>query len=217
MSEPAACPLCAHPGLRPIATVGGTEFRACTQCALHMRDPQAWPERQAERAHYALHDNQPDDAGYRRFLQPLFDALVARLPSAAHGLDFGCGNGSALAAMLREAGHRVALYDPLFQPDATALAQRYAFVTASEVLEHLHRPLDTLTVLDSLLEADGWLGVMTGTPPTTVEAFQRWHYLRDPTHVLFYPPETMEWIGAHFGWRVEMPAPNVTLFRKAAP
>ena len=31
----------------------------------------------------------------------------------------GCGPGPALAEMLREAGHTVATYDPLFAPDLT--------------------------------------------------------------------------------------------------
>lgn len=214
MSEALVCPLCAHHRPVHVARVQTTDFWACTRCALHFRDPSAWPDREAERAHYQLHDNRPDDPGYRRFLQPLFDALTERIPTASRGLDFGCGDGPALAAMLREAGHEVAVYDPLFQADPACLRHRYAFITASEVFEHLHRPAETLALLDGLLEANGWLGVMTGTPPVGAEAFAQWHYLRDPTHVLFYPHRTMAWIATRFGWRVDMPARNVTLFHK---
>ena len=63
-----------------------------------------------------------NDAGYRRFLSKLADPLMARLAPGARGLDYGCGPGPALAAMLREAGHEVALYDPFFAPDPAPLS-----------------------------------------------------------------------------------------------
>ncbi|MBY8964634.1 class I SAM-dependent methyltransferase [Algiphilus sp. NNCM1] len=214
MSEDSACPLCGQAAMRHLSCVRGVDFGQCDHCGLVQRDPAQWPDARSERAYYQLHRNQPDDPGYRRFLQPLFDALQPRLPAAAQGLDFGCGEGPALAEMLREAGHEVALYDPLFQPDSRCLDRRYDFVTASEVFEHLHRPPETLLQLDRLLRPGGWLGIMTGTPPAATEDLAHWHYLRDPTHVLFYPHRTMAWIAKHRGWHVEMPAHNVTLFHK---
>jgi taurine dioxygenase len=48
--------------------------------------------------------------------------------------------GPALAAMLREAGHEVALYDPFFAPDPAPLAAIYDFVTCTETAEHFHDP-----------------------------------------------------------------------------
>ena len=45
----------------------------------------------------------------------------------------------ALAAMLTEAGHRMALYDPFFAPDPAPLAV-YDFVTCTEAAEHFHHP-----------------------------------------------------------------------------
>lgn len=214
MSEDSACPLCGQAAVRHLSRVRGVDFGQCGHCGLMQRDPAQWPDAESERAYYQLHRNAPDDPGYRRFLQPLFDALQPRLAADAHGLDFGCGNGSALAAMLREAGHAVALYDPLFAPDSACLDRRYDFITASEVFEHLHRPAEALAQLDRLLRPGGWLGVMTGTPPPAAEDLPQWHYLRDPTHVLFYPERTMAWIATRFGWRVELPARHVTLFYK---
>ncbi|MHA7834117.1 MAG: class I SAM-dependent methyltransferase [Algiphilus sp.] len=214
MSEDSACPLCGQTAMRHLCSVRGVDFEQCDHCALMQRDPVQWPDAESERAYYQLHCNHPDDPGYRRFLQPLFDALQPRLTASAQGLDFGCGNGSALAAMLTEAGHPVALYDPLFEPDSNCLDRCYDFISASEVFEHLHRPAEVIAQLDRLLRPGGWLGVMTGTPPVAVEDLAHWHYLRDPTHVLFYPPRTMAWIAARFGWRVEMPAQHVSLFYK---
>lgn len=217
MPDPDACPLCGRASPAPHHAAAGTRFHRCAGCALIFRDPAQWPDRDAEAAHYRLHRNDPHDPGYRRFLQPLFDALAPRLPAGAEGLDFGCGPGPALAAMLREAGHRVQVYDPLFADAPDTLRRRYDFVTASEVIEHLHRPAETLALLGDLLGAGGILGVMTGAPPADPEAFARWHYLRDPTHVAFYGPDTLRWIAQRHGWTLSLPARHVALFTVPAP
>lgn len=210
-----ACPLCADSPARFHARADTwLDFWRCPACALVFRDPAQWPARDAEHAHYRLHDNRPDDPGYRNFLRPLFEAMQARLPPGAEGLDFGCGPGSALAAMLEEAGHLMRLWDPLFAPDTGPLQRRYAFVTASEVVEHLHTPMAALQQLDELLADGSLLGVLTGWPPAHWRDFARWHYRRDPTHVAFYGPETLRWIAQHFGWALELPNRNVAVFAK---
>ena len=176
-------------------------------------DPGAWPDRSVEEAEYRLHVNAVDDPGYRRFLARLAEPLLARLAPGSEGLDFGCGPGPALAVMLREAGHSVALYDPLFFDDPRVLEQQYDFVSCSEVAEHFHRPAEAFEQLDGLLRPGAWLGVMTGFLDDGVD-FERWHYRRDPTHVVFYREQTFRFLAQRHGWQCELAGANVVLMRK---
>ena len=48
-----------------------------------------------------------------------------KYPLGAHGLDFGCGTGPALADMLIKEGFKVSLYDPFFYPDKDVLSKQY--------------------------------------------------------------------------------------------
>jgi SAM-dependent methyltransferase len=166
-----------------------------------------------ERAYYRHHQNDVADPDYRRFLARLAEPLLARLPVGARGLDFGCGPGPALAAMLRAAGHPMALYDPLFQPDPAVLRGPFDFITCTEVVEHLHRPAEELARLDRLLAPGGWLGIMTCFQ-TDDARFAGWHYRRDPTHVVFYRAATWRYLAAARGWHCEIPVKDVVLLRK---
>jgi 2-polyprenyl-3-methyl-5-hydroxy-6-metoxy-1,4-benzoquinol methylase len=67
--------------------------------------------------------------------------------------------------MLAEAGFEMSLYDPQFAPDRSVLTREGDFITATEVLEHLHRPAAELERLWSLLRPGGWLAVMTRRVP----------------------------------------------------
>ncbi len=169
----------------------------------------------SERAHYLTHENDPDDPRYRAFLSRLATPLLKRLSPGLSGLDYGCGPGPALAAMLREAGHSVTLYDPFFAADATVLAGRYDFITCTEVVEHFHEPAREFRQLDGLLRPGGWLAVMTMFQ-TDDARFANWHYRKDPTHVVFYREATMRTLAADLAWHCEIPAPNVALFCKPA-
>jgi hypothetical protein len=117
--------------------------------------------------------------------------------------------------MLGEAGHRVSLYDPFYQPDRAALSARYAFITATEVVEHLHRPGQELELLWSLLEPGGWLGIMTKLVIDR-EAFRHWHYKNDPTHVCFFSRTTWRRWAAGRGVRPLFEAPDVILLQRPA-
>lgn len=171
------------------------------------------PSRQVEAEEYAHHRNEPADPRYRRFLSKLVDPLASRLAPNASGLDYGSGPGPAGAAMLRERGHRVREYDPIFSPDGRALEETYDFIFCAEVVEHFHRPLREFERLHALLRPGGWLGVMTCFQ-TDDAAFASWHYRRDPTHVAFYRPRTFVTLAARFGWRCEIPAKDVALLRR---
>lgn len=176
-------------------------------------DPSQLPTRAQERAHYDLHENEVSDPRYRKFLSRLAQPLLARLSPGSHGLDYGCGPGPALAAMLREAGHSVALYDPHYAADPGALEQRYDFITCSEVVEHFHRPGDEFERLVGLLRGGGWLAIMTAFRPTGRD-FGSWHYRRDPTHVVFYQAATFQVLAGDHGLTCVLAEGDVALLRK---
>ncbi|MEX1148003.1 MAG: hypothetical protein WEB93_06450, partial [Sphingomonadales bacterium] len=112
--EPQSCPVCLAPEPSPFQSIEGRDYWRCRVCAARFLGPDHLPDRAAELAHYRHHDNRPDDPGYRRFLSKLAEPLLARLASGSAGLDYGCGPGPALAAMMTQAGHTAALYDPFF-------------------------------------------------------------------------------------------------------
>ena len=143
------------------------------------------------------------------------DPLLARLAVPSRGLDYGCGPRPALAAMLEEAGHAVALYDPFFQPEPAPLGQRYDFVTCTEAAEHFHRPAATFEQIMGLVRPGGWLALMTCFQ-TDDARFANWHYRRDPTHVVFYRETTLRHLAAAHGWSCTVPAKDVALMQAPA-
>ncbi|MBE0454738.1 MAG: class I SAM-dependent methyltransferase [Roseovarius sp.] len=193
--------------------VDAHDYWRCPDCEATFLDPVQLPNRSVEDAQYRLHRNGLNDAGYRKFLARLTSPLLERLPAGLSGLDYGCGPGPALAAMLTEAGHRVAIYDPLFFDDPKLLDDQYDFITCTEVAEHFHHPFDEFARLDAMLKPGGWLAVMTMFQ-TEDAAFARWHYRRDPTHVVFYRETTFRVIATLHHWRCEIPCVNVALLSK---
>jgi 2-polyprenyl-3-methyl-5-hydroxy-6-metoxy-1,4-benzoquinol methylase len=209
------CPVCLDSEPEHFLTVGERAYWRCRRCQARFLDRHQLPDRSTERNEYDLHVNDPDDPGYRRFLAQLVDPLLTRIAAPSRVLDYGCGPGPALAHMMTSAGHTVTLYDPLYRPDEAALAQRYDVVTCTEVVEHFHHPAAEFARLDRLLEPGGWLGIMTRFQ-TDDDRFANWHYRRDPTHVVFYRPQTFEWLGRQYGWEVTCFPPQVVMIRKGS-
>lgn len=208
------CPLCGSEDLSAFESVAERRYYECAACRLVHLDPLQRLRPDEERAAYELHENDPQDARYRAFLEGLAGPLAERLTPGARGLDYGCGPGPTLSLMLEERGFPMALYDPFFVPDRSVLQRRYDFVTCSEASEHFFSPATEFARLDALVSPGGWLGIMTSMLPAR-EAFGKWHYARDPSHVSFYARSTMHWLAARFGWTALFPRSNVVLFRKA--
>ncbi|MGI9462916.1 MAG: class I SAM-dependent methyltransferase [Aestuariivirgaceae bacterium] len=210
---PMTCPVCRASSVDHFMRVDGKDYWKCRTCEARFVDPCHRLAGADEHAHYLLHENDRDDPRYRRFLSKLCDPLLARLAQGLHGLDYGCGPGPALAAMLVEAGHHMDLYDPFFHPDRAALARTYDFITCTETAEHFHEPADEFDRLDGMLRAGGWLAVMTCLQ-TDDARFAKWHYRTDPTHVVFYREATFRIIADQRGWTCESPVKDVALMRK---
>lgn len=207
------CPLCLHADTHAFFADAWRRYNHCSQCDLVFLDPAQLPDPTEEKSQYDLHENEPDDPGYRKFLARLAAPLLEKLPAQCSGLDYGCGPGPALARILEEAGHRVALYDPMFFPAQEALKQRYDFVTCTEVVEHFHQPAQDWQRMITLLRPGGTLAVMTCWRLPDAD-FGSWHYRRDPTHVSFYSVPTLQWLADYYRLALECPERNVAVFRQ---
>lgn len=213
MTASSDCPVCRGSDVGHFLSVDNKDYWRCRTCSATFLDQAQLPDTDAERTRYEQHRNVTDDAAYREYLGRLARPLLERLPPCQSGLDFGSGPAPALALMLTENGHTVRLYDPLFLPDLSALGRVYDFITCSEVVEHFHYPADEFARLDRLLRPGGWLAVMTRFLQDEA-LFPRWHYRRDPTHVVFYKAATFDLIAGRFGWQCELPGPDVVLMHK---
>jgi hypothetical protein len=207
------CPLCQQEKVQFFLADAKRDYWRCQNCCLIYVPKSFHLHPRDEKNHYDLHQNNPNDQGYRRFLGRLFEPLVKRLAPTASGLDFGCGPGPTLSVMFAEKGHSVRLYDLYYARDMQALNQYYDFITATEVVEHLSAPGDVLNQVWSLINPGGYLGVMTKLA-LDKEAFRRWHYKNDPTHISFFSVATFNWLGQQWGAVPEFIGDDVILFRK---
>ena len=207
------CPVCPNHSIKPLITIDEKRYWKCHRCEARFLDAQHYVDARREYAHYLHHENNVDDCGYRNFLQKTVKPLLKKLKPISFGLDYGCGPGPALAAMLREAGHHVSLYDPYFHPGKQILSAKYDFITCTETTEHFHHPAEEFSRFHEMLKPGGWLAIMT-CHQTDDDKFANWHYRRDPTHVVFYRKATFVWLANHYDWSCEFPAKDVALMQK---
>jgi SAM-dependent methyltransferase len=209
----ADCPLCRAARAEPFCRDSTRAYLRCAACGLTFVPRQYHLSSDEEKSRYDLHQNSPDDEGYRAFLSRLFTPLAERVAPGSRGLDFGSGPGPTLSLMFEEAGHHMRIYDRYYAGDRSALEGSYDFITASEVVEHLRDPRGELEMLWSILAPGGWLGIMTTFVPSD-EALGDWHYLRDDTHICFYARRTFDWLAQLWSADLVIPEANVALFRK---
>lgn len=188
----------------------------CSECKLVFKNPEVFLDHAEEAARYSTHQNNEEDAGYVSFLNRLVGPLKDFLPNKFDSLDYGCGPGPTVSKLLEEVGAHAHNYDPYFFPDAHLLIpESYDVVTCTEVVEHFHRPLQSWEELVSLVKDGGLLAVMTQMilPETD---YQKWWYKNDPTHVVFYSPETMNYISKKYSLNlIFTDNKSVLIFRKS--
>jgi hypothetical protein len=216
---PDCCPLCQSAAVSDFHEDARRRYLRCADCSLVFVPEQYFLSAAAEKAEYDLHENKPDDPGYRRFLSRVYEPMLRRIDPNCHGLDFGSGPGPTLSVMLAEAGHRMAIYDIFYADEGSVLERQYDFITTTEVVEHLRTPRQTLETVWSCLKPGGTLGIMTKLvidPPSSGEPhpFVTWHYKNDPTHICFYSAATFEWIADWLDAKLEFIEQDVIILEK---
>ncbi len=206
------CPLCHNDKSYLEFQRRDGDYYRCRNCDFVFEDPDLRLALDEEKSRYDLHHNDPDDPDYREFLRPVVQVIQNERQRSAKGMDFGCGPGPALGKMLQERGFDITLYDPLYFNNPQALDRKYDFITLTEVIEHFFHPDQEFEKLKNLMNFNSILVVMTSILYPDMD-FLEWHYPSDPTHVSFYSQECMEWIADRWGWKVEFPANNLTLFK----
>ena len=197
-------------------------YERCTQCFLIQLRRSQCPSIEEETAEYMLHNNDPYDPRYRRYLEGVTEAmmqwLTAEQRASPNILDFGCGSGPATSVVLGEKGWNVHNYDPLYSPDRKHIERKYDLISSTEVVEHFYEPKKSWDLLFSLLNHDGCLVVMTSSSDRyyTSDAFGRWGYVREKSHVAFYHSKTMQWLAQNYGMRLSILSSNIFWFSPTA-
>ena len=165
-----------------------------------------------------LNEQMIDDffASGNKYVEELFGIINTKIDPAFKAeriLDFGCGPGPALSVMMEQQGRQMDLYDPFYYNDPSVFDKKYDFICATEVVEHLHNPNKEFAALFKMLRQNGWLGIMTKLV-IDENAFKKWHYIRDMTHICFYGRSTFEYLAQRFNAEIDFVANDVILFNK---
>ncbi len=207
------CVLCGKSEVTFYFEDSSRKYLWCAVCDLVFVPSYQWLSAEEELKRYDLHQNSPHDERYKKFLERLFKPLNERLSPGSCGLDFGSGPGPTLHRMFMDCGHDMNVYDCFYADDRSVFEVTYDFITATEVVEHLFNPQKELDRLWLCLKPHGFLGIMTGFVESK-EAFKKWYYKNDETHVAFYSEKTFEWLRKKWRASLEFVGHGVVIFRK---
>ena len=210
------CPLCSTPVTGNTIAANNREYRTCSNCGLVFLGREFMLSESEEKERYEEHNNDPSDRRYIEHLSALTNELLPFLKPASPGscgLDFGSGPGPAIKNIMSKEGFQMDNFDPFFNNDESLLNKKYDFITCTETIEHFHHPSREFNLLDSMLEREGFIGIMTNFLYEDID-FKEWWYPRDPTHVSFYTPETMRFIAKKFDWEIKFFKGNIIIYKK---
>ena len=164
----------------------------CNACRFIFKSPECYQDLETQKERYNLHQNNEDDEGYRAYFQRFLDFILPLVGSVETTLDFGCGRTSLLAKMLEKEGIACDYFDPIYHPETLHEGKKYELIVSTEVFEHLHQPKEVFSDLVKRLNKGAYLAIQTQFHPNNSEAFKKWYYHQDPTHVVFFTAYTFK-------------------------
>jgi len=177
-------------------------YYICNSCEFISKDPKIYPNFKTQKTRYNLHQNNAEDLGYQAYFQKFLDFILPVCDnSTKEALDFGCGKTSLLASMLEKQHITCAYYDPIYHPKLEE-DKHYDLIVSTEVFEHLHAPKEVFASLVAKLNPKGYLAIQTAFHPNDVDAFKKWYYPKDPTHIVFFRTKTFEILSEMYKMKV---------------
>lgn len=196
------CSLCDSESVIPLrfsrssGKAGKRRFMRCGVCDLIFVPENFHLSPEEESARYRLHNNTLLNEGYVGTFLEKISLIHQYCPGISSVLDYGCGPEPVLAELLRRDGYTCDIYDPYFFPELPESS--YDLVISTEVFEHFRDVKSEICNINSFLNPGGFVAVMTSFHES-VENFEGWWYITDPTHVCFFGLKTFEWISKKFG------------------
>jgi 2-polyprenyl-3-methyl-5-hydroxy-6-metoxy-1,4-benzoquinol methylase len=193
------CILCESQEVNKLEGAQPGVYYHCRMCDLIFLEPEMRLGRDEEKSYYDEHNNTLDNPGYVAMFEKFLAAVLPHVPPGVKALDYGCGPGPVLQALLQRRGIPTDVYDPFFAP--VFPVGPYGLITCTEALEHAFNPKMIWQSFLSLLQHEGILGVMTHLHKGP-DMFRHWWYKREPTHVVFYGEHTFSWLARTYEFQL---------------
>jgi hypothetical protein len=180
-------------------------FHECPSCKVIFKDIKNHIGRAEEFAVYENHQNSTDNQGYVDYLTHFIETAIVpyQHQNGLKALDYGSGPGPVLAEILKnQYGYQTDTYDPFYAPKQTFINHTYDLITCTEVIEHVKAPIDIFKIFKNHLSQNGILAIMTLFHPQDRNQFFDWFYIRDPSHIIFYTPDTIKIICKQVGLKL---------------
>ncbi len=173
----------------------------CDNCDLIFMDSAFYVTSEEEKIRYTKHNNTIENEGYVNMFLKFINKAVKPYIKEGSALDFGCGPGPVLSALLNKDDFVTDVYDPYFYPEKIYLNKSYDLITCTEVIEHISEPLKTFDFFYKYLKIGGILTFMT-LFHSGVESFENWWYKNDSTHICFYSLKTFKYLETHTNFKI---------------
>ena len=209
------CHICSNPTASFINEKTNITYYHCKACEYIFKSPECYQDLEMQKERYNLHENNVEDAGYVAYFQRFLDFTLPLVGKPKNALDFGCGRTSLLSSLLEKEGIACDYYDPIYHPDTLEDDKKYDLIVSTEVFEHLHQPREVFENLLEKLNSGGYLVIQTEFHANNEEAFKKWWYPQDSTHIVFFRSKTFQVLCEQYGCRfVKDNGKNMVLIQK---
>lgn len=194
------CKICNHDKLEKLVLKYGLYYK-CINCKVIFKDQSEIVPPNKEVSRYLTHNNSIFNFKYRNYLNSCIKGLsIYTLPKDSDILDFGCGYQPVLSELLRKKGYNVFNYDLYFNSNEENLNKKYDAIVSIEVFEHFLAPAKTIVKISDMLNPGGKLFISTRLYPDNIDELNKWWYMKDETHIIFYTEDTIKYISKKYNF-----------------
>ncbi len=210
------CLVCASSSVRLLETKRKKFFR-CNDCGFSFLHPDFLPDEETALNRYKKHQNDDDNQGYRQFLSRIVERALFYAGKPETVIDWGSGPVPSLSRMMRNLGFSVFSWDPHFSASELPQQSFYDLGMCVETAEHFINPQKDFSAFFAALKPGAFAVIHTHLAPEDDEAFLRWWYMEDITHVSFYSNRSLEMLGdMNSASLIALEDRKLAVFRKTA-